>query len=117
MINLNVTQLTESNNRVNTLLNQLLNAALLYILGVVDAPNIGETVCFIFNGVSYTGVVKSVNLVDGTATVSYTHTVTRYRKEGGDESDSKSWKSTEYSVPFNAEEKTSDTFEFRYLEF
>ncbi len=119
MINLNVNQMADSQNRVNNVLNSLPNAAILYVLGVVDAPALGETVSFVGGSDArlYKGVVTSVNLTQGTATVKYTHTVKHYHKEGGSKDDSKSWRSGEYCVPFDVEESTSDTFEFRYLEF
>ncbi len=116
MINLNVNQMTESSNRVNNVLNNLSNSALLYVLGVVDAPMVGQTV-IITTKPMCEGVVDSIDLVEGIARVRYTRKVTRYKKEEGTENDYQDWKNSVYCVPFKADEETTDRFEFRYLDF
>ena len=116
MITFTEEHLRNAQDRVNSLLSSLPNAAILYLLGVVNAPCIGENVAFTMGGNFYRGNVKSVNLKEGIATVEYTHTITRYKK-ADDDGTSQSWKNSTYTVPFNMKEKTSDDFEFRYLEF
>lgn len=116
MITFTEEHLRNAQERVNSLLSSLPNAAILYLLGVVDAPCVEQNVSFVACGNFHRGIVKSVNLKEGIATVEYTHTVTRYKK-AEDDGTSQSWKNSVYTVPFDTEEKTSNDFEFRYLDF
>ena len=118
MIDFNEEHLRNAQGRINALLSSLPNAGLLFLLGVVDAPVVGQTVSFLKSGKTCNGVVKSLDLTEGVAVVEYTRTAFRYKKAvGDDDSESQFWKNSTYNVPFEVEEPTTDKFEFRYLYF